>query len=159
MKIAMTCDATSEFNTMLGITERTRKCIDESVHDIMNRQLFRVLAIDQACKYTSKVSAQTMHHHAHMSIMTRKKVCGIMIMNALSISSASRGGPSSSGSPGLDVMAWVAGLWSESSNLSSKPLSRISRHFSASGISMRGLCSVALFLRFLDMNGLGERLS
>ena len=66
MKIAMTCDATSEFNTMLGITERTRKCIDESVHDIMNRQLFRILAIDQACKYMSKVSADSASPCSHV---------------------------------------------------------------------------------------------
>lgn len=92
--------------------------------------------------------------------MTRKKVCGIMIMSALNISSTSGDGPScssgsvASGCGGADED--VKGIWSESLNLSSKPLSRINRHFSSSGISTRGLCSVgdlALLFRFFDMGG------
>lgn len=85
----------------------------------------------------------------------RKKVCGIIIMSALKISSTSGNGPSSgSVVPGcVDVDGRA---WSESPNLSSKPLSRINRHFSSSGISTRGFCSVGdlnLFFRFFDMDG------
>lgn len=89
--------------------------------------------------------------------MMRKKTCGMMIMSELNISSASGDGPSL-GSPGPAVSCVGVdeeeGLWSESLNLSSKPLSRISRHFSSSGISMKGFCSVgdlSLLFRFFDM--------
>lgn len=81
-------------------------------------------------------------------------MCGIMIMNVLKISSKSGDGPSwSSGSGRVGVGEDVGGISSESLNLSSKPLSRISRHFSSSGISMRGFCSVGGLVFRFDMGG------
>ena len=90
--------------------------------------------------------------------MMRKKVCGIMIMSELSISSASGSGPSGSRGPAVTGCVSVderEGIWSESLNLSSRPLSRINRHFSSSGISIRGFCSLGL--RFFKFDMLAER--
>jgi len=96
-----------------------------------------------ACTPNIVNTSVVMHFQTYMSIMMRKKVCGIMIISALKISSTSGDGPScSSGSRCVGADTDAEGLWSASLKFSSKPLSRINRHFSSSGISMRGFCSV-----------------
>lgn len=50
MKGAMTCDdGRMSSIPLFGLMERTRERVNELVYDIMERRLFRVLVVDQAC--------------------------------------------------------------------------------------------------------------